>query len=111
MPGGGTLGFTIRLWKELCRNQRGGVGPLKNRTRAEAANVCICRLCPSFYECGEILAFCMPDGGKSICITSEVGCVCPGCPVQQTMGFSHEYYCTRGNDQEQAGKTGGGVET
>ena len=68
----------------------------------EADKVCICKSCPSFVDCGEPISFCMPERGKVACIDSENGCVCPACPVQDKMNFSHEYYCMRGNEKEQS---------
>ncbi len=62
--------------------------------RAEAEKACICAMCPSYFDCGEALAFCL--AGKSKCIRNEVGCICPGCPVQGAMGFDDFFYCTRG---------------
>jgi len=56
---------------------------------------CICAMCPSYVNCGEPLGYCLPDVGISKCIKSEVGCVCPGCPVFEKMGFDREYYCIR----------------
>lgn len=70
----------------------------------EATGLCICKTCPSYFECGEKIAFCMYESGKSKCIVSEVGCVCPGCPVQQEMGFDKVYYCTRGSSEAQHSK-------
>lgn len=70
--------------------------------RDEAERICICSVCPTYVDCGEKLAFCMPEAGKSKCITSEVGCVCPGCPVQVELNYQHEYYCTRGSEKELA---------
>ena len=62
---------------------------------------CICKSCPSYKDCGE-LAFCFEKVGKSKCIKEESGCICPDCPVQEKMGFSHVFYCTRGSDKGQA---------
>ena len=39
----------------------------------EAEKLCICRMCPSYFECGEKLPFCMWESGKSKCIKMEVG--------------------------------------
>jgi 3-oxosteroid 1-dehydrogenase len=71
--------------------------------RDEADGLCICRRCPSFFDCGEKLAYCVPEGGKSKCITVERGCVCPGCPVQVQMHYQQVYYCTRGSAEQLAG--------
>jgi len=69
----------------------------------QAEKVCICGICPSYFDCGEKLAFCMYETGKSHCIRTESGCVCPGCPVQEEMNYQHVYYCTRGGEKEQSG--------
>jgi hypothetical protein len=63
-----------------------------------AQEACICGACPTFYSCGEKMAFCMPEAQTSQCIKVESGCICTGCPVQEEMGFKHEFYCTRGNE-------------
>ena len=68
----------------------------------QAQEACICGMCPTYVSCGEKIAFCMPESPTSKCIRVEAGCVCPGCPVQDEMGFKHELYCTRGNEQKLA---------
>jgi hypothetical protein len=65
----------------------------------KASNICICGSCPTYFNCGEKLAFCLWESGKSKCMISEVGCICPGCPVQQELGFQKIYYCTRGSEK------------
>lgn len=67
----------------------------------QAAKICICRSCPTYINCGEKLAFCLSESGKSKCIKSEVSCVCPDCPVQKELGFKKIYYCTRGREKIQ----------
>jgi hypothetical protein len=59
-------------------------------------------MCPSYFDCGEPLAFCLADAGKSRCITAENGCICPGCPVQAEMHLSHDYYCIYGPEKERS---------
>lgn len=68
--------------------------------RDEGDKLCICRMCPSFFDCGELLAYCLPEAGKSKCITVERGCLCHGCPVQEKMHYEYVYYCTRGSADE-----------
>ena len=70
----------------------------------QAQNICICEMCPTYYSCGEKLAFCMPEAIKSQCIKLESGCICPGCPVQKEKNFTHQFYCIKGNELEIAGK-------
>jgi len=72
-----------------------------------AEKICVCRICPSYVNCGEKPAFCMPAGGKSKCIKLEKGCVCSGCPVQEKMRYKFVYYCTRGSENELAGHKNG----
>jgi hypothetical protein len=61
---------------------------------------CICPQCPSYFDCKEILAFCLKEKGKSNCIKTESGCLCPACPVQEKYKLTHEYYCLRGSEKE-----------
>jgi hypothetical protein len=69
--------------------------------KKEAIGLCMCRMCPSYVDCGEEIAFCLTAVGKSTCIKKETGCLCPGCPVLDREGFEHVYYCTRGSETEQ----------
>jgi hypothetical protein len=54
---------------------------------------CICKMCPSYVNCGELVAYCLPEIDSSKCIKVKSGCVCPGCPVYEEKGFSKDYYC------------------
>jgi hypothetical protein len=63
---------------------------------------CLCRMCPSFVDCGETIVFCLAETGTSGCIKEEQGCLCPGCPVQDEGNFQHVYYCTRGSEAGQS---------
>jgi len=67
-------------------------------TLDKAKKACICKGCPSFFDCKEQLAYCLL--GKSKCISSEVGCICPGCPVEKEIKSSRVYYCTKGSNKE-----------
>ena len=69
--------------------------------RKKGITLCICKICPTFIDCGEEIAYCLAVSGKSACITKEDGCLCPGCPVLESEGFSHVYYCTRGTENDQ----------
>ncbi len=68
----------------------------------EAIGICICGMCPSYYNCGERLAFCLAEAGISKCIKSEMGCICPGCPVQEQTRFQDVYYCIYGGEMERS---------
>jgi hypothetical protein len=67
----------------------------------EAFGRCICAMCPTYMECEQGKAFCMPGAKRSKCIKAENGCICPGCPVFSEMKFSSVYYCIKGSDAEQ----------
>lgn len=54
---------------------------------------CICAMCPSFKDCGEPIGYCLPGVATSTCIKSELGCVCPGCPVYDQLELDSDYYC------------------
>lgn len=67
--------------------------------------LCTCPRCPSYVECDEKGGFCFPTIGKSGCIESEKGCICPGCPVTEKIGLKNNFYCTRGSENEQLGQS------
>ena len=72
--------------------------------KKDAIKLCMCKVCPTYIECKEEIAFCLSTTGKSKCIKVEKGCLCPGCPVHEKMGFKHVYYCTQGNEKDQLAK-------
>ncbi len=63
--------------------------------------LCICKQCPTYFDCGEPLAFCLYESGTSSCITIERGCICPGCPLYRDSGFTRDFYCTLGGEKTQ----------
>jgi hypothetical protein len=67
----------------------------------EAEALCICKQCPTYFDCGEPLAFCVYESGRSTCITVDRGCICPGCPLYRTAGFTYDFYCTIGSEKAQ----------
>lgn len=69
--------------------------------KKKAIGLCMCRICPSFIDCKEEIAYCLAGSGKSTCIQEENGCLCPACPVLEEEGFSHVYYCIRGSEADQ----------
>jgi hypothetical protein len=73
--------------------------------KSEAIAECTCPMCPTYVNCGETVAYCLPDIGRSKCIADEKACICPLCPVQIEMGFTRDYYCIYGADAQQAGKS------
>lgn len=68
--------------------------------RQEAILLCLCKTCPTFVDCQELIAYCLAQTGKSVCIKTEKTCDCPSCPVQKTLLFRNQFFCTRGNERE-----------
>ena len=66
----------------------------KKEDKKWAEKSCICKKCPTFKECKEKIAFCL--NGKSKCIKSQSGCLCPTCPIQKKFNFNKVYYCIEG---------------
>lgn len=75
----------------------------KEMSEKEVKEKCLCTSCPSYVDCKE-RGFCRSSSSKSKCIKKEQGCLCPACPVEQAMGYTRVFYCTRGNDIEQSNK-------
>jgi hypothetical protein len=69
--------------------------------RKKGIGLCMCRICPSFVDCKEEIAYCLATSGTSTCIREEKGCLCPACPVLESEGFSHVFYCIRGSETDQ----------
>lgn len=66
-------------------------------------NMCTCKGCPTFADCGENIGYCFPMVGKSGCINEEKQCICVDCPVYSKMGLKHLFYCTRDSEKTQSG--------
>jgi hypothetical protein len=73
---------------------------------SQAQGQCICPDCPTYFDCGEPLAFCLYEQ----CIRIERGCICPGCPVYVAGSMEFDLYCTRESERVQAGASGGGAQ-
>jgi hypothetical protein len=79
----------------------------KERMKAIEANkkLCICEGCPTYNDCArekkELLYCALGESPK--CITEEVDCICPDCPITEKLGLKHDYFCTRGSEKEQRG--------
>ncbi len=69
--------------------------------KEQATRECYCPMCPTYVKCDEGITFCLADTGKSKCISTEKGCLCPDCPVQVAMRFKHDYYCIYGDEETQ----------
>jgi hypothetical protein len=65
--------------------------------------ICICSGCPTYNDCAQKtneLIFCIL-GKSSGCITEEMGCICPSCPIVDEIELKNEFFCTRGSEKEQ----------
>lgn len=69
--------------------------------RVDAESACICRSCPTYFDCEEKLAFCLYDEGASDCIVVNRGCICPSCSVYMAAGFEFDLYCIAGSEKAQ----------
>ncbi|OPX60759.1 MAG: hypothetical protein A4E25_00168 [Methanobacterium sp. PtaB.Bin024] len=66
---------------------------------------CVCPICPSYTDCAKDKqenVFCI-TGKSGGCITMEMGCLCPTCPLAQKyeIGVMYNFYCQRGTETEQ----------
>jgi hypothetical protein len=71
------------------------------KTVASLVARCICGRCPTYNDCtrGKKEAlFC--SLGKTACPVTRKACLCPACPVTQTLGLKHGYYCIKGTEKE-----------
>ncbi len=69
--------------------------------------LCNCPGCPTYNICAEQAGerFFCAEGGSTVCISSERGCLCPDCPVHAEMGLQHRSFCTRGSEAIQGYET------
>lgn len=62
---------------------------------------CMCGQCPSYTGAARASSegfFC--GTGKSFRhITTEVNCLCGGCPVKSDLGLKFGFFCTRGSEK------------
>ncbi len=64
---------------------------------------CICPDCPTYTPCardaGERL-YCI-TGQSPRCITEDLGCICPTCPVADEIGLEYLTFCLLGSEAAQ----------
>ena len=64
---------------------------------------CICGGCPTYNPCAggsDELLYCLT--GKSFrCITEDLGCVCPSCPLVDELGLETLTFCILGAEADQ----------
>ncbi|BDZ69596.1 DUF2769 domain-containing protein [Methanobacterium petrolearium] len=71
----------------------------------ELGTDCVCPICPSYNDCAKDKqenVFCI-TGKSDGCITMEMGCLCPTCPLAQKyeIGVMYNFYCHRGTEIKQ----------
>jgi len=80
----------------------------------ELKRQCICPDCPTYNECardGKEFLYCI-YGRSFSCVTEDLGCICPGCPLIMDLGLLNLTFCLLGSEQSQRYlKSIGGAET
>ena len=64
---------------------------------------CICPQCPTFTPCAgdaQERIYCVAGRSPS-CITEDLGCICPTCPVTDKIGLEHLTFCLLGSEAMQ----------
>ena len=64
---------------------------------------CICPDCPTYNDCahgGRELLYCI-YGRSFACITEDLGCMCPACPLIEDLGLLNLTFCLNGSEQAQ----------
>lgn len=87
---------TMKMMSQMTEGER-------KKTIKDNKALCTCPNCPTYNECaqekGELL-YCIL-GKSPVCITEELGCICPACPIAEKMALNNEYFCTKGTEKEQ----------
>ena len=77
--------------------------PTLGKKAEELRAKCICPDCPTYNDCSKErneLLFCIY--GKSFqCITEDLGCICPGCPLIEELGLVNLTFCLLGSEASQ----------
>jgi len=64
---------------------------------------CICGGCPSYNTCAgaaKELLYCI-YGRSFSCLTEDLGCICPSCPVIDAIGLRYLTFCLLGSEATQ----------
>lgn len=64
---------------------------------------CICPQCPTYTPCAggeQERLFCVA-GRSPRCITEDLGCACPACPVTEEMSLEYLTFCLLGSEAAQ----------
>lgn len=72
--------------------------------RDRLRQTCICPECPTYTPCAgsaQERLYCVL-GRSPRCITEDLGCICPTCPVAEGLGLVHLTFCLEGAEAEQS---------
>ena len=77
--------------------------PAIGKRQAELREQCICAECPTYNACAgdaKELLYCV-YGQSFRCITEDLGCICPSCPVVEEIGLINLTFCLLGSESSQ----------
>ena len=79
----------------------------RNKSIEDYKGSCICQTCATYTQCAADAnekLFCV-TGKSASCITEPKGCMCPTCPLAQSLdvGVERNTYCLNGSEMEQRG--------
>ncbi len=76
---------------------------IQEKKISELWNKCICARCPTYNTCAadaKELLYCL-YGRSFLCVTEDVGCICPACPVVDEIGLVNLTFCLLGSEAAQ----------
>jgi len=65
--------------------------------------MCICAGCPTYNSCAnnaQELLYCI-FGQSFQCVTEDLGCICPSCPLVSEVGLVNLTFCLLGSEASQ----------
>jgi len=81
-----------------------GMSPAEKEEAAKKfAALCTCPSCPTYTGCAKKaheLLFCA-TGKSFLCISDEMVCICPACPITPELGLKNKFFCMRGSEMAQ----------
>jgi len=75
--------------------------------RDRQRQMCLCPQCPTYTPCAgdaQERIYCVV-GRSPRCITEDLGCICPTCPITEELGLEHLTFCLEGTEAEQPSET------
>ena len=77
--------------------------PTLGKNTAKLRELCICPQCPTYNSCAgdaKELLYCV-YGISFRCLTEDLGCICPTCPVVDKIGLVQLTFCLLGSEATQ----------